>query len=220
MNKKLLASTMGLAFVAMGATSTASAALATDATLTMDTYVLGGYYGNLVVGGSYFAMDNGGVAGVFEKSERTGLTGNNGIQLGSDQSDLGNIDVTWNFFQNPGNHVQAGTLSVSSDDGAGNATINMSGWTVMWGAPQGAINMGTGADAIVTCANTCEVGDTYTLDYTAVVPDGGFAGVPYQLHLEGTIAAAASAVPVPAAVWLFGSGLVGLAGVARRRKAA
>lgn len=28
-----------------------------------------------------------------------------------------------------------------------------------------------------------------------------------------------SAVPVPAAVWLFGSGLVGLAGIARRKKA-
>ena len=34
----------------------------------------------------------------------------------------------------------------------------------------------------------------------------GFAGAP-------------AAIPVPAAVWLFGSGLVGLVGVARRRKA-
>jgi hypothetical protein len=30
--------------------------------------------------------------------------------------------------------------------------------------------------------------------------------------------AAVAAVPVPAAVWLFGSGLIGLIGMARRRK--
>jgi hypothetical protein len=38
-------------------------------------------------------------------------------------------------------------------------------------------------------------------------------------HLDGLQTNAVSTVPVPAAVWLFGSGLVGLAGLARRRMA-
>ena len=44
----------------------------------------------------------------------------------------------------------------------------------------------------------------------------GFAGtwdVPFSLVIQ------TSAVPIPAAVWLFGSGLIGLIGVARRKKA-
>ena len=41
--------------------------------------------------------------------------------------------------------------------------------------------------------------------------DGAFAG--FNANFDFT------AVPVPAAVWLFGSGLLGLVGVARRRKA-
>jgi len=41
---------------------------------------------------------------------------------------------------------------------------------------------------------------------TSNVPEGALVGV-----------ADLSAVPVPAAVWLFGSGLIGLLGVARRR---
>jgi len=40
------------------------------------------------------------------------------------------------------------------------------------------------------------------------------------MTLSGFEPAPVSAVPVPAAVWLFGSGLVGLVGVARRRKSA
>jgi hypothetical protein len=32
-----------------------------------------------------------------------------------------------------------------------------------------------------------------------------------------TLTGSGSAVPLPAAVWLFGSGLLGLAGVARRK---
>ena len=43
--------------------------------------------------------------------------------------------------------------------------------------------------------------------------DGAFPG--FNANFDFTVAA----VPVPAAVWLFGSGLLGLVGVARRRKA-
>lgn len=50
---------------------------------------------------------------------------------------------------------------------------------------------------------------------------GAFDGTPYtekfNITVNGT-AASTSPVPVPAAVWLFGSGLMGLVGVARRRK--
>ena len=42
--------------------------------------------------------------------------------------------------------------------------------------------------------------------------DGPFQG--YSIYLEGTL----STVPVPAAAWLFGSGLIGLIGFSRRKK--
>lgn len=44
----------------------------------------------------------------------------------------------------------------------------------------------------------------------------GFTGIIYNEEFNVTVTP--NAIPVPAAVWLFGSGLVGLVGVARRRK--
>jgi len=47
---------------------------------------------------------------------------------------------------------------------------------------------------------------------------GGFVNTPYSE--VWSVSFTDTTVPVPAAVWLFGSGLIGLAGVARRRKTA
>jgi hypothetical protein len=54
-------------------------------------------------------------------------------------------------------------------------------------------------------------GNTYTAVAAPGMENGPFPGFNAAFNLQ--------AVPVPAAVWLLGSGLVGLVGVARRRKA-
>ena len=72
--------------------------------------------------------------------------------------------------------------------------------------------------ATVTCAVDCINGDLFTLDYTAhyhLMTQVILVVFFWVMHLEGTV----SAVPVPAAVWLFGSGLISLIGIARRKKA-
>jgi hypothetical protein len=233
MKKTLISAALAAAGM-IAAMPSANAALATDALLNFDPGVTGGYYG-FVTGGSYFTMDSNG-DGIFKASERTAMSQNVGLAIGTaqgasgshsgapDGSETPGIDNPWNFFSNTGMHGTSSAVNILSDDGVGNVTLDFSGWYVTWnGIP--VIDMGAGAFggvANVTCGIDCSLGDTYTLAYEAAVPAGdpsGFGGVAYQLNLVGTIGQQ-SAVPVPAALWLFGSGLLGLAGVARRRKTA
>lgn len=241
MNKKIIGSAIAMALVS----SNAMADIASNAVLNYDNGVsfceagpdastaTGCKYNATDVAGSYFGMDTSG-NGLIENAEKTALTGVDGITIGTAQAG-GSIDAGWFFGGAAGEHFTTQGLSVT---GTGNtASLDMTGWTVFWNG--GNIDMGSGTATIdatdpanvivtpnpgtnfatITCGVDCAEGDSFTLDYAANVPTGGFAGFYYTLSLVGTIGAPA-AVPVPAAVWLFGSGLVGLAGVARRRKAA
>jgi hypothetical protein len=136
------------------------------------------------------------------------------------------IDEPWGFFGNTGMHYTMGTAVTEVGSHTGNtAELDFSGWTVTWNGipviPMGGDSVNFTEDtgkALITCStDSCSVSSTYVLDYEAHVPIGdasGFGGVKYTLHLEGHVAP----VPLPAAAWLFGSGLLGLAGVARRRR--
>ncbi len=238
MNKKLIATAILAAIGTSGVVTTASAALATGATMNFDAGVASAY--GKVTSGSYFGMDTNG-DGQIKAAERTAIAQNDGLIIGTIQDASGShslgvdgtespgIDAAWEFFGNTGMQYSLNPTNILSDDGAGNVTVDFSGWGVTWNGIT-RIDMSSGAwganadgEAIVTCGVDCAENDTYTLSYTARVPAGdpsGFGNVAFELFLTGTVGAAVSAVPVPAAVWLFGSGLLGLAGVARRRKSA
>jgi len=149
------------------------------------------------------------------------------------------IDEPWAFFGNTGMDYLSNAVTVLSGTGT-QKFLDFSGWGVTWnGIPQ--INMGGGAwgagtgfynagtgngngVARINCStSSCSGSSTYTLDYFATVPNGdpsGFGGVKYTLHLVGHVTDATAPIPVPAAAWLFGSGLMGMAAIARRKKKA
>jgi len=223
MKKSLIAVSIAATFAATGVSA---ATLPAGAHLTIDQ-------------GSFFAM-GGGAYGTVP------LLGESGIDVGVSPGDtgtgshggapaagdVGGATQPWNFFYNTGYDFLSSNGSGSFGGDTTNG-VDMTAWTVTW---NGIANIPMGGCSLVAggCTQgTTVFGDTgvgsfswdgtnggaYTITYTAHVPVGdpsNFGGVQYDLTLTGTV----STVPVPAAVWLFGSGLMGLVGVSRRRKSA
>jgi len=218
------------------ASVSAEAALSSNALLAFDagTQSCDSSTGICQVTGSYFGVDTNqdGVVSAYESqgispgSDGGLLVGQAQIASGShsgypDGTEVAPFDAAWAFLGNTGMHQSLTPTNILSDDGMGNVLLDFSGWGATWnGIPN--INLGVAPDgspgvAVVKCGVDCSLGDSFSLDYSAVVPlddPSNFGGVLWRIHLEGTV----SAVPVPAAVWLFGSGLLGLLGFMRRRR--
>lgn len=106
--------------------------------------------------------------------------------------------------------------------GSGTISLNLGGWLYNWNGTnviQGTDS--TGANGTSTAAvGTTGPGNTFTVDWQFYHVGGPTADQTSYWTITGTYTEATSQVPVPAAVWLMGSGLLGLVGVARLRKAA
>lgn len=188
-------------------------------------------YGNLagVSGGSWFGMDSG--DGRITPSEEYAIApgADGGIVIGSPQAP-GDIDV-WMLQGSSGHHY-----TETAPSGGTTSGIDFSGWAIFYNggtvvsagskhdwAPFNCDALGCSGvsfDASVAAFSWSGVyGDSYSLWYAmAFSPDPSwYSPIGYLLHLEGTVLAAPSAVPLPAAAWLFSSGLLGLMGFTRLR---
>lgn len=111
----------------------------------------------------------------------------------------------------------APTADVDMSSCVGNTctlSVDLSAWEVMWNGSafeQGPRPLNTGP--FVAATGTYDLlTHAYSLSWASQINGGPFNGVTGYWHLEGTM------VPVPAAIWLLASGLLGLVGLARRKR--
>lgn len=175
----------------------------------------------LMIGeGSWFSLSSGGSSSIFQSDQVAVFPAiDGGVLIGSTQSP-GEID-SWAFNNADGNHFTTIAPTGGTDTG-----INFTGWDIFWnGAPQNGIDQGVwapnnclelGCDGVtftddVAAFNWSGVyGDTYDLWFGRSLSSCPtcFDSLGYFVHLTGTV----QTVPIPATVWLFGSGLIGLIG--------
>lgn len=140
---------------------------------------------------------------------------NNGdLSPGWDSAHFGHLDIFGNYVQQ-----DEGTLSIQIGAGLNQDMVNIFGDATLGGT----LN--------VTLSNAFDIGLGHSFDilYASMVYGSFdnllfpiFNGMTFDIayDLNTVRLTVVNAVPVPAAAWLFGSGVVALMGIARRRKAA
>ena len=167
-----------------------------------NTNLVGGYIGN------------GGLGLLAETPDPDGIVGTQfssfPINIYTAASSLGD-DNTATGTQS-GGASPTGTLN----DVTGTITMDLSSWFLNWNNND--VNAGTGKSDGVTSAFATgtwnSVTGDYSLSWLSLTGLGPKAGLTSAFTLEGTV----TAVPIPSAGWLLGSGLLGLVGVMKRKK--
>lgn len=167
-------------------------------TFGVDTNLVGNYLGNTTNG--------------FVSATWFGTS----VQFYSAASNLGSSSYPQGSIQ--GGIVPSGILNDTSDT----ITMNLSSIFAYWGGSD--FHQGTGKnDGITSLLATGDWESTtgfYSLSWISNIDPSVCGPLGSTCSAEYTIEgyAVASVVPVPSALWLFGSGLIGLVGFARRKQ--
>lgn len=201
----------------------ANAAPITQLTLTGGTFSLNSGATDPFTMGAFADMTVGGYDGSAPTSADFLAFGIANFEFGTN----GTVIV----YTSPDDAINTGFAAPTGDITDGAATLELDSWTAWWSgtvfnqgstSTKGATETCVTANFVTKCSTPVVVNSydpatgAFTASWDSVVVGGAFNGQLGNWTIEGTM----SAVPVPAAVWLFGSGLLGLAGIARRRKAA
>lgn len=190
--------------------------ISTSGIANLEWGVEGGQYQGAKFTGAKIA---GGAIGITDNTLNSGLT--TGMQYGNLKSWLSSFNGDATYLQNTASGGQSYSWSAGSSTGQvwGQGPITLGGSTNLYG--NGADSSGVGLGSSATLYGLTGGG-------SASAPSTGqlssYVLGTLELTANGTLETLSNGggggtVPLPAAVWLFGSGLLGMIGVARRRAA-
>jgi len=176
-------------------------------TIGPDTNLVNGYIGDGGGGLPFSTPDSNAIIGTMWFGAPANIY-TAATNLGDDLTPAGTI---------AGGVVPFGTL----DDINNTIEMDLSGLFGNWSNID--FNVGTGKSDGFTSALASgtwnPLTNAYTLSWFSTIDNSvGGPCLPTNCTAEFTFEGTANAVPLPATVWLFGSGLIGLIGVARRKK--